>query len=53
MIFGAMLLLQFLTWREIASLRYAYEPPACGHYYSCAVALSAADRELLYDIAHK
>jgi hypothetical protein len=52
-IFGGMLLLQFLTWREIAKLRYEYEPPGCGHYYSCAVELSQADRALLYDIAHK
>ena len=53
MIFAAMLLLQFLTWREVAKLRYEYEPPGCGHYYSCAVELSQADRALLYDIAHK
>ena len=52
-IFAGMLLLQFLTWREIAKLRYEYEPPGCGHYYSCAVELSPADRALLYDIAHK
>ena len=55
-IFGGMLLLQFLTWREIARFRYEYTP---GCYYSgdhsCRVEarLSHADHALLYDIAHK
>ena len=53
MIFGGMLLLQFLTWWEIASLRQEYTPPSCGHYTSCAVELVQEDRVLLYDIAHK
>jgi len=53
MIFAGMLLLQFLTWLEIARLRDEYTPPSCGHYYSCAVALVQEDRALLYDIAHK
>jgi hypothetical protein len=53
MIFASMLLLQFLTWWEIASLRQEYRPPSCGHYTSCAVELVQEDRALLYDIAHK
>jgi hypothetical protein len=52
MIFAAMLLLQFLTWREVAKLRYDYAP-SCGDNYACTVALVQEDRALLYDIAHK
>jgi hypothetical protein len=49
MIFAGMLLLQFLTWREIAKLRYEYAP-SCGDNYACTVALSKADRSYLDDI---
>jgi hypothetical protein len=49
MIFAGMLLLQFLTWREIAKLRYDYAP-SCGDNYACTVALSQADRSYLDDI---
>jgi hypothetical protein len=49
LIFAGMLLLQFLTWREVARLRYDYEP-SCGDRYACSVALSNADRSYLDDI---
>jgi hypothetical protein len=51
MIFAAMLLLQFLTWREVAALRDEYKPPSCGHFTSCAVALVEEDRALFYGLA--
>jgi hypothetical protein len=55
MIFAAMLLLQFLTWRELAKLRHDYDSTAqtCGDNYACTVALAQTDRALLYEIAHK
>jgi len=51
MIFAGMLLLQFLTWREIASIPHDW-PPSCGvyDYHACTVELSRADRSLLDDI---
>ena len=55
MIFTGMLLLQFLTWREIAKLRHDYDYTAvsCGDTYACKVQLVQEDHALLYDIAHK
>ena len=58
MIFAGMLLLQFLTWREVAELRDKYRPPTCGYAYPCtvelshtvAVQLSNEDRLYLSDI---
>jgi hypothetical protein len=42
LIFGAMLILQFMTWRALEDLRRYMpgDPPACDTYHPCTVELS-------------
>jgi hypothetical protein len=53
MIFACMLLLQFLTWREVANLPHACRLNNCTVEIDGTVELSRIDRALLSDIAHK
>jgi hypothetical protein len=53
LIFGGMLLLQFLTWREVANLPHACRLNYCTVEIDGTVELSRIDRALLSDIAHK